>query len=166
MQCNTGNYSKDFSLPGLIKSRWFGRNILKILKDSAEVIALPLNNLVDLSIKESLFPDQCKIAKLNSIFKKGSKMHQNYRCISLLLVVCEITEETIQIQIQEYLDKNVLLYKYQSGFCTKFSKDSYLVQLTDFILTGMCKGFHTGVILVDLQKALDQTILLQKNGVY
>ena len=66
MQCNTGNYSKDFSLPGLIKSRWFGRNILKILKDSAEVIALPLNNLVDLSIKESLFPDQCKIAKLKS----------------------------------------------------------------------------------------------------
>ena len=76
--------------------------------------------------------------------------------------MCEIIEETIQIQIQEYLDKNVLLYKCQSGFCTKFSKDSYLVQLTDFILTGMYKGFHTGMILVDLQKALDQTILLQK----
>ena len=43
----------------------------KFLKDSAEVIALPLNNLVNSSIKEFLFPDQCKIAKLNSIFKKG-----------------------------------------------------------------------------------------------
>ena len=43
----------------------------KYLKDSAEVIALPLNNLVDMSIKESLFPDQCKIAKLKShIYKR------------------------------------------------------------------------------------------------
>ena len=76
--------------------------------------------------------------------------------------MCKIIEETIQIQIQEYLDKNVLLYKYQSGFCAKFSTDSYLVQLADSILTGMYKGFHTGMILADLQKALDQTIVLQK----
>ena len=80
--------------------------------------------------------------------------------------MCEIIEEAIQIQIQEYLDKNVLLYKYQSGFCANFSTDSYLVQLTDSILTGMNKGFHTGMILADLQKALDQTILLQKNVMY
>ena len=43
--------------------------------------------------------------------------------------------------------------------------DSCLVQLTDFILTEMDKGFHTGVILVDLQKAfdtLDRNVLLQK----
>ena len=33
--------------------------------------------------------------------------------ITLLPVVSKIKEETIQIQIQEYLDKNGLLYKYQ-----------------------------------------------------
>ena len=40
-----------------------------------------------------------------------------------------------------------------------------LTQLTDFILRGMDKGFHTGMIVVDLQKVLDtlnHTILLQK----
>ena len=45
--------------------------------------------------------------------------------------------------------------------------DSCLVQLTDFILSGMNKGFLTGMILVDLQKAfdtLDHTVLLQKMG--
>ena len=54
---------------------------------------------------------------------------------------------------------------YQSGFHANFSTDSCLVQLTDFILRGMDKGFHTGMILVDLQKAndtLDHTVLLQK----
>ena len=38
---------------------------------------------------------------------------------------------------------------------------------TDFILRGMDKGFHTGLILVDLQKAfdtLDHSVLLQKMG--
>ena len=73
--------------------------------------------------------------------------------------------ETIQIQIQEYLDKNDLLYKYQSIFRANFSTDSCLVQLTDFILRSMGKVFHTGMILIDLQKAfdtLDHTVLLQK----
>ena len=55
--------------------------------------------------------------------------------------------------------------KYQSGFWANVSMDSCLVQLTDFILRGMEKGFHTGIILVDLQKAfdtLDHAIVLQK----
>ena len=75
----------------------------------------------------------------------------------------KIIKETIQIQAQEYSDKNGLLYKYQSGFRAIFSADSCLVQLTNFILRGMDKGFHTGMILIDLQKAfdiLDHTVLL------
>ena len=56
----------------------------KLLKDGIEVLALPLCNLVNLSIKQSLFPDQCKIAKLKSLFKKGSKSDpKNCRLISL-----------------------------------------------------------------------------------
>ena len=89
------------------------------LKDRAEVLALPLCNLVNLSITQSLLPDQGKIAKLKPLF------------------------------LQENLDKNSLLYQYQSGFCAKFLRDYSLVQLTDFILR-MDKGFHTGMILFDL----------------
>ena len=65
----------------------------KFLKDGAVVLALPLCNVVNLSIKQSLFPDQCKIAKLKPLFKKGSKRDtENYRPISLLPVVSKITE--------------------------------------------------------------------------
>ena len=45
----------------------------KFLKDGAGILALPLYNLVNLSIKQPLFPDHYKLAKLNSLFKKGSK---------------------------------------------------------------------------------------------
>ena len=38
--------------------------------------------------KQSLFPDQCKIAKLNPLFKKGFKSSSvNYKPISLSSVV-------------------------------------------------------------------------------
>ena len=70
----------------------------KFLKDGAEVLPLPLCNLVNLSIKQSLFPDQCKFAKLKPLFKKGSKSNPiNYRLISLLPVVSKIVKKTIQI---------------------------------------------------------------------
>ena len=72
-------------------------------------------------------------------------------------------EKIIQIQTQEYLDKNGSLYNYQSGFRAIFSTDSCLVELTNFILRGMDQGFHTGMILVFLQQefnTLDHTIHL------
>ena len=77
----------------------------------------------------------------------------------------KIIEKTIQIQTQEYLDKNGLLYKYQPGLCVNFSANICLVRLTDFILRGMDEGFHNGLTLAGLQKAFDtlhHNVLLQK----
>ena len=143
----------------------------KSLKDDAEVLALPLCNLVNLSIKQSLFPDQCKInAKLKALIKKGSTCNpKSYRPISLLLVVFRILEETVQIQTQECLNKNGLFYKYQSGFCANFSTGFCLVQLTDFVLRGIDEGVHTRMILVDLKKLFDTLRshrTFTKNGMY
>ena len=53
----------------------------------------------------------------------------------------------------------------QSGFRPNRSTDLCLAQLTDFVTTGMDKQMHTGIILVDLQKAfdtLDHGVLLEK----
>ena len=58
---------------------------------------------------------------------------------------------------------------YQSGFRTNHLTDLCLAQLTDFIAIGMDKQKHTGMILVDLQKAfdtLDHGILLEKNEIF
>ena len=114
----------------------------------------------------SSFPDKSKTTKLKPLFKKGSKPDpKNYRPISLLPLVSKLIEKAIHLQTQEYLDKNGLLYKFQSGFRKNFSTDSCLVQLTNFIVNGMDKGLHTGMILIDLQKAfdtLDHGVLLEK----
>ena len=140
----------------------------RLLKDRAEILAKPTSNIINLSIKLSTFRDKCKIAKLITSFKKGSKIDpKNYRPISLLPLLSKLIEKAIHIQAQEYLDKHGMLYKFQSGLRKNFSTDSCLVQLRDFIINGMDKGLHTGMTLIDLHKAfdtLDHDILLKKMG--
>ena len=45
----------------------------KSLRDGAKVLPLPLRKIINLSIKLSPFPEECKIAKLQPIFKKGAR---------------------------------------------------------------------------------------------
>ena len=52
-----------------------------------------------------------------------------------------------------------MAYFISINFLRKISTDSCFVQITDFILRGMDRGFHGGMILVD---TLDHTVLLQK----
>ena len=72
----------------------------KFLRDGAEVLALPLRNIINLSIKESTFPEEYTIAKSQPIFKKGTKTYpRNYRPISLLPLVSIMIEKSIDFQI-------------------------------------------------------------------
>ena len=125
-----------------------------------------MENIISLSIKLSALTEECKIAKLKPIFKKGARADpKNYRPISLLPLVSKIIEKSIHFQIEDYLNRRKLIYMYQSGFRTNHSKDLCLAQLIDFVATGMDKQMDTSMILVDLQKAfdtLDHEVLLEK----
>ena len=85
----------------------------KFLKDGATVLAKPISQICNLSIKYSIFPSDCKIAKLKPLFKKGLKTDlQNYRPTSLLPLVSKIIEKFIHDQTQSFLDKNDVIYRY------------------------------------------------------
>ena len=63
------------------------------------------------------------------------------------------------------MTENQILYTHQSGFRPKHSTETCLTHITDSILKGCDKGLHTGMILIDLQKAFDTinyNILLEK----
>ena len=138
----------------------------RFLKDGADILAIPVTQICNLSIKLSHFPHDCKLAKLKPLYKKGSKTDpKNYRPISLLPIVSKIIEKIIHDQTMEYLTDNKILYRYQSGFRKNHSTDTCLSYLTDKILTGFDSGLLTGMILIDLQKAFDtinHDILLKK----
>ena len=128
----------------------------RFLRDGAKVFAKSLTQIFNLSIKKSVFPDKCKIAKLKPLYKKGSKMEpKNYRPISLLPLVSKIFEKIVHYQTQDYLDTHKILYKYQSGFRTKHSTDTCLTLLNNEMLNGIDNGYLTGMIFIDLQKAFD-----------
>ena len=138
----------------------------RFLKDGASKLAIPVMQLFNLSIALSTVPDNCKIAKLKPLFKKGSKTDpKNYRPISLLPLVSKIFERAAHDQLQEFLEENKILYKYQSGFRKNHSTNTCLSHICNKILEGFDKGMVTGMILIDLQKAfdtIDHKILLEK----
>ena len=87
---------------------------------------------------------------------KGTKTEaKNYRPISLSSLISKVIEKSIHDQTQNYLQRNGLLYIYQSGFRTNHSTDTCLSRLTDMISNGAENWKHTGVILIDLQKVFD-----------
>ena len=93
------------------------------------------------------------------------KEGRNCRPISLLPLISKIIEKIIHDQTQNFLDKNNVIYRYQSGFRKFYSTDSCLSYLNNKITTGFESGLFTGMILIDLQKAFDtinHDILIKK----
>ena len=128
----------------------------RFLKDGANVLAKPITQMCSLSIKFSIFPINCQIAKLKPLFKKGSTtLPKNYRPISLLPIISKIIERVIHDQTQTFLNENKILLKFQLGFRQNYSTDSCLSYLSHKITTGFESGLHTGIKLIDLQKAFD-----------
>ena len=79
----------------------------KFLKDGADVLALPISQLCNLSISLSTFPQHCKIAKLKPQYKKGSRTEpKDFRPISLLPLLSKLMEKTIHDQVQNYCNEN------------------------------------------------------------
>ena len=139
---------------------------VRFIKDGANVLAVPISQLFNLSIKTSSFPDDCKISKLKPLYKKGSKTDpKNYRPISLLPIVSKIIEKLVHDQAQNYLSENNVLYDCQSGFRKNYSTNYCLAYLNDKISKGFDQRLYTGMILIDLQKAFDtinHLLLLEK----
>ena len=61
----------------------------------------------------------------------------------------------IHDQTERFLDKNDIIYRYQSSFRNCFSTNLRLSYLKNKIATGFGSGLYTGIILIDLQKAFD-----------
>ena len=97
-----------------------------------------------------------KFARVKPLFKKNSRSDVgNYRPVSILSVVSKILEKAVYKQLEMYLSGNNLIYSLQSGFRGSYSTDTCLIYLTDYIRSQMAADNYTGMVLLDLQKALD-----------
>ena len=83
----------------------------------------------------------------------------------MLNVLSKILERAVHGQLSDYLEKKNVLFKNQSGFRSRYSTDTCLISLTDYVKKEIQKGNYVGMVLIDLQKAFDTVnheILLSK----
>jgi len=142
-------------------------NILKHLKHD---IAPVLLFLVNMSLKQGMFPDVLKIATVSPIFKAGSRDNvSNYRPVSVLPVISKIFERVMCNRLVNYLEIFDILYKHQFGFRKGFSTDMAIVSVIDDVLRALEDKDMVLGIYMDLAKAFDtinHDILLKKLEYY
>ena len=88
---------------------------LKLLKDTSDVIAQPLDNIFNISLQTGIFPDEWKIVKVSPVNKEGSKTDcGNYRPISVSSVIAKLFEGLVYNQLRTFISDNNILVEQQS----------------------------------------------------
>ena len=113
-----------------------------------------LFHVFKVSIKQGIFPDSLKIAKVTLIFKSGAKDNvSNYRPISILPVFSKVLEKMMYNGVYNHLDSKGLLYEKQFGFQRNNSTEHAILQLTRDITSSFEKGEYTLGVFIDLSKS-------------
>ena len=86
-----------------------------LLSSAALEIFRPLTYIINLTLKQGIFPDSLKIAKVIPIFKQGSRSScNNHRPISVLSALSKIFERCILNQLTFYFTtQNILVQSNQ-----------------------------------------------------
>lgn len=89
-------------------------NLIKsLIMSLADPLCLCINQL----LKEGIFPNQLKMARVCPIYKKGPTEHpSSYRPISIIPVLSKVIETAVKEQISLYFEENSLFSPSQFGF--------------------------------------------------
>ena len=136
------------------------------LKDTARVIAKPVQYVINLSIQTGIVPDIWKSAKITPIFKSGAAdLPGNYRPISVLPILSKILERAVHTQLIDYLERNTLLSNKQFGYRKQRSTEIATTIFVDQVRKEIDQGKFVGAVYIDLSKAFDtigHSVLLEK----
>ena len=135
------------------------------IKDGMFIIAPHLTYVYNECLKNSVFPDQLKLANVTPIFKKDDPLDViNYRPISITNSFSKLFEKILHEQISNYLSKHSIMNPNQSGFrknffCKRCSTSTYGVHSQ----TNRWKKIVHAALL-DLSKVFDSHFSQQTFG--
>ena len=139
---------------------------MKFLLMIADLIIVPLSNLINVSFSTGVFPDILKIAKVIPLHKGGSTQElNNFRPISLLSIFDKIMEKLMHKRLYSFIEEHNILFRNQFGFRKGSSTTHSLIEITEKIKESIDNGKFGCGIFIDLKKAFDtvnHNILLSK----
>ena len=103
------------------------------------------------------FPTIWKSAKVIPI-PKPDKPHtdrNSYRPISLLSTLGKLFERIIAARLTSFVQQHQLIPHFQFGFHMKHTTVAQLARIIDYITNGFNLHKHTGMLLLDIEKAYD-----------
>ena len=108
------------------------------------------------SIATCKFPDNWKLGKVITAFKKGvSSNRENYRPLTMLNLTSKTLENIVCSSIDDHLFDSGVLHPNQWAFQKGISTESLLLLLTETWKKAVDQGNKVGVIFVDFKKAFD-----------
>ena len=126
----------------------------KMLKISASELCKPITNIINLSIRESCFPPQLKLAEVSPLYKKSDNLERsNHRPVSVLSCTYKVFEKVYCDQMYEYFMG--ILSHYLSAFRKMYGCNHVLLKLVEDWKYALDRCEHVGAILMDLSKAFD-----------
>ena len=135
-------------------------------------ILIPLNFLINTSLRESKFAMKWKLARLLPLHKDKDSNRLDptqYRPISLLSTVSKIVERAAQIQLLKFLEDSELLNPSSHAYKVGLSTTTTLAQICDRIYQGIENKDISEILTVDQSAAFDtinHEILLNKMELY
>jgi hypothetical protein len=99
------------------------------------------------ALERGTFPVLWKQSNVTPIFKKGSKLKpENYRPVSLTLVICKVLESLIHDRVVDFATSQGLLTNAQHGFRQGNGCTSNLLKACDIVTEAVHQGHAVDVI--------------------
>ena len=129
-----------------------------MLKNTNQNFRILILKLINLTIKQSKLPTSWKESIITMIPKKqvNSSNPKDYRPISLTSCLAKLAEKLIAIKLKDFLDKNKLILKQQSGFRKNRQTRDNIFHITQKIIESFNRKKKVCAIFFDIASAFDK----------
>ncbi len=113
------------------------------------------------SLQTSEIPTEWKLSKI-IMLKKPNKPADDvgsYRPISLTSCLAKCMETVVLFRINQHLDKNKIISKFQSGFRKGRGTKDHILRLTQNVINNFNRKKNTSAVMFDMEKAFDRVWL-------